>query len=113
MSPRQYKKLAKRARDVLIKHHGFKANSFWIPPAREKAEHFIETGANVDGATQFGDIEIPKGTPVYLPEFTDYWGEANDPQCCIYKHREAVFWKYCGNTVARRMTKEQKDTICL
>lgn len=101
MNPRQYKKKAKAARDAMIRHYGFKASDFWVPRGKRYLDEFVATSQRVDGM-EFDQIQIPKGCPVYLPDFTDYWGEANEPVCCISMLRETIFWSVCGEAYSRK-----------
>lgn len=101
MNLRQYKKRSKRARDILIADFGFNENDFWSPPKRQSGEHEMQTCEIVTGAVR-GWIEWKAGTPAFLPSFTDYWGEANDPRCCVDILNEVQFWAVCGDSFARK-----------
>ena len=102
MNLRQYKKKAKMARDVLIRDHGFHPKDFWCSPKNMRGEHDITTGENVDGKDRFGSIPHRYGTPTYLPEHVDYWGEANEPICCIAMLTDVIYWSVCGGAYAKK-----------
>lgn len=102
MNLRQYKKKAKRARDILIAEFGCKASDFWYPPQGSEGEYDITTAEPVAGKDRFGCIPHRYGVPIYLPEITDYWGEANEGQCCIDLEREMRWWDVCGEAYAKR-----------
>lgn len=102
MNLRQYKKKAKRARDILVAEFGCKASDFWYPPKAKAGEYDLHTSENVKCKDRFGNIPHLRGTPVYLPEITDYWGEANEPHCCIDLEREVRWWEVCGDSFIRK-----------
>lgn len=100
MSMRQYKKRAKRARDLLIQEFGYRPSDFWYP--KRSDEFSLSTSEPVDGAHPIWGITLSNGIPIFLPELFDYWGEANDPQCCVDVFRENHWWHVCDDSYARK-----------
>ncbi len=108
MNLRQYKKKAKRARDLLISEYGFRESSFHYIRPRDRDEYSICVSEPMDAhLLDFGHSIYPlRGTPFHLPEPVDYYGEANDPRCCIDMLYHVIFWEACGNSIGRRSARE-------
>jgi len=100
MNLRQYKKKAKRVRDILISEFGCAPSDFWYP--KDRREFDIVTMQDVDCKDRFDCIPHRLGVPVYLPGVTDYWGEANEPKCCIDLISEDMWWAVCGDSYIRK-----------
>lgn len=100
MNLRQYKKRAKRARDLLIQEFGCRPSDFWYPKRWDEVS--INTCEPVDGSHPIWGSTLSYGIPVFLPEPVNPWGEANDPECCVYAFREKHWWHVCGDSYARK-----------
>ena len=100
MNVRQYKKAAKRYRDALIAEGHALPEHFYYP--RKWDEESIFPGFDVEGCHPIWGITVKSGTPLYLPQATDYWGETCDPDCPIRVYQEITFWEVCGDSCARK-----------
>jgi hypothetical protein len=104
MSLRQYKKMAKRYRDILISEGHAKPDDFWYPSKDD--EESVFPGAQVNGCHHIWGVVVKRGTPLYLPERVDYWGEACDPDCPIRVYKEINWWAICGDSFIRKQLCE-------
>ena len=100
MNLRQYKKMAKRYRDMLIQEGHARPEHFWYPAKGE--EENVWPGVKVEGCDPIWGVFVKSGTPLYLPERTDYWGEACDPDCPIRVYQEITWWAVCGDSYVRK-----------
>ena len=107
MNLRQYKKMAKRYRDMLIAEGHARAEHFWYPAKED--EECICPGVSVTGCDPVWGVTVKPGTPLFLPERTDYWGEALDPDCPIRVHQEITWWGVCGDSYIRKELAAEAD----
>lgn len=108
MSLRTYKKRAKQARDQLIAEGHAKPSHFYtFPKTRFDDDNLVCSSQDVVGSCKtLGSFYALYGTPVHLPEALDYWGEANDPKCCIDLLREIHFWEENGDRLLAELQAE-------
>lgn len=99
MNLRIYKKKAKLAREILIADHGFRPSDFWMPGLNND-DNEICTSESKDPVRD--SIPHRKGVPSYLPAKLDYWGEANEPKCCIDMVHEVIWWDVFGDSYIRK-----------
>ena len=86
---------------MLISEGHARPEHFYYP--RKCDEELVVPGVEVDGCHPLlGTVTVKKGTPLYLPERVDYWGEANDPDCPIRVYREITWWEVCGDSYVRK-----------
>jgi hypothetical protein len=94
-SRRQYVAWTKRARDILVKHHGYPAGDFirigdnepsmnWCPLYPKHWER---------GCSSWLD-KLPRGAVLYWPSGTDICGEAHDPEDPILMLSELQYWEF-------------------
>lgn len=107
MNLRRYKKRAKLAKSALIAEHGFKESDFQKIERRDRDEYAICVSEPMDAHLwDFQNSIYPlRGTPFFLPEPVDYWGEANDPLCCIELLEHTIFWDTCGDSIGRKISR--------
>lgn len=110
MNLRLYKKKAKLAKAALIAEHGFRESDFRRIKKNERREEALCVSEHMDPHLwDYGQSIYPlRGTPIFLPAPVDYWGEANEPKCCISLLRETIFWETCGNSIGRRLDREHE-----
>jgi len=100
MSLRVYKKRAKEARDQLIAEGHAKPQHFYTCPKARYDDNLVSSSQDVIGKCErLGMFDALYGTPLYLPEVFDYWGEANDPKCCVDVLNEIHFWEQNGDRI--------------
>lgn len=100
MSLRTYKKRAKQARDQLIAEGHAEPQHFFICRKARYDDNLVCSSQDVIGKCEtLAMFDALYGTPLYLPEVFDYWGEANDPKCCVDVLEEIHFWEEHGDRI--------------
>lgn len=99
-SRRQYVTWTKKARDLLVRHHGFRADDFIRIGSSEPTLNYTafypwhwQSIWRYGRPKWSGYVEkMPRGAVIYWPDGVDVCGESYDPRCAIDLLAEIQNW---------------------